>query len=112
MDLSDSRPGPSSSYVFLLPVAACYHAAPQPGLPGSWLIFPCALPPITPESPAIASAHYFIAGFRLHPNRADWPLPLRHEAGTGSLALRLAGSPFGASPSGLLRSTPNRLHVE
>jgi len=33
------------------------------------LIFPCALHPLTPESPTTASTHCFIAGFRLHPIR-------------------------------------------
>ena len=91
-------------YLFPLAVAACCHAAPWPGLPGSWLICPCALPPLTPGSPAIASTHCFIAGFRLHPHQADCPLPSRNEAETGLLALRLAGSPFEASSNGLLRS--------
>ena len=43
---------------------------------------------------------------------ADWPLPLRNEADTGSLALRLTGLPLEASPNGLLRSTLDWLHVE
>src|SRR5208283_2115118 len=61
------------------------------------LICPCALPPLTPGSPATASTHCFIADVRLHPNRADCPLPSRNEAETSLLALRLTGSPFGAS---------------
>ena len=59
-----------------------------------------------------ASTHFFITGFRLHPNRADWPLPLRNEAGSSSLALRLTGLPFEASSNGSLRSTLDWLHVE
>jgi len=30
------------------------------------LICPCALPPLTPGSPAAARAHCFAVGFRLH----------------------------------------------
>ena len=45
-------------------------------------------------------------------DQADWPLPSRNEAETGSLAPRLTGSPFEASPNGLLRSTLDWLHVE
>jgi hypothetical protein len=76
------------------------------------LICPCALPPLTPGSPATASTHCFIASVRLHPYPADCPLPSRNEAETGSLALRLAGSPFEASPGGSLRPTLDWLHVE
>jgi hypothetical protein len=73
---------------------------------------PCALPPLTPESPATAYSHCFIAGFRLHPHPADWPLPSRNEAETGLLALRLTGSPFEAPPNESPRFTLDRLHVE
>ena len=59
-----------------------------------------------------ASTHFFITGFRLYHNQADWPLPLRNEAESGSLTLRLAGSPFEASSNGSLRSTLDWLHVE
>jgi hypothetical protein len=76
------------------------------------LICPCALPPLTPGSPATASTHCFIADVRLHPYPADCPLPSRNEAEPGSLALRLAGSPFEASPDELPRPTLDRLHVE
>jgi len=76
------------------------------------LICPCALPPLTPGSPAIAFTYCFLAGFRLHPYLADWPLPSRNEAESSLLALRLAGSPFEASSNELLRYTLDRLHVE
>ena len=110
--LSDPRPGPLAVMCsrWRLPRAA----APLPGRVSQVprLICPCALPPLTPGSPAVAVTHCFTADVRLHPNRADCPLPWRNEAETGLLALRLAGSPFRASPNGLLRSTPDRLHVE
>ena len=48
----------------------------------------------------------------LHPYLADCPLPSRNEAETGSLALRLAGSLFEASPNGLPRFALDWLHVE
>jgi hypothetical protein len=112
MDLSDSRSGPLAvmhsrlrGCVFLRRSPDRVSQVPRP-------ICPCALPPLTPGSPAIASTHYFIAGFRLHPYPADWPLPLRNEADPGSLALRLTGSPFEASPDGSLRPTLDWLHVE
>jgi len=107
-----SPAGAARGYVFPLAVAARCRAAPRPGLPGSSADLSCALPPLTPGSPAAAVTHCFTADVRLHPNRADCPLPWRNEAETGLLALRLAGSPFRASPNGLLRSTPDRLHVE
>ena len=53
-----------------------------------------------------------IADFRLHQSPTGSPLPTRNEAETGLVLLRLAGSPFEASPSGLPRSTPDWLHVE
>ena len=87
-----------------LPVMYSHKRLPPPAC-GSWrrvsqvplLICPCALPPLTPESPATAPTHCFIASVRLHPNPADWPLPSRNEAETGLLMLRLTGLPFEAS---------------
>jgi hypothetical protein len=112
MGLSDSRQGPLTvigSRWRLLCVAT-----PPPCRVSQVprLICPCALHPLTPGSPAIALTHFFIAGFRLHPNQADCPLPSRNEAETVSFALRLTGSPFEASPNELLRSTLDWLHVE
>src|SRR5215467_5347341 len=112
MGLSDSQPQPSSVIYFrgrLLGAVAllCDWVSQVPRL-----ICPCALSPLTPGSPATASALCFIAGVRLHPHPADCPLPWRNEAESGSLALRLAGSSFEASPSGLLHFTLDRLHVE
>jgi hypothetical protein len=112
MGLSDSRLGPPTVIVFPLAVAACRHAAPRRVSQVPRLICPCALPPLTPGSPATAFTPCFIAGVRLHPYQADCPLPSRNEAETGSLALRLAGSPFEASPNGLPRPTLDWLHVE
>jgi hypothetical protein len=112
MGLSDSPPGPLTviySRWRLLRVAT-----PLPGWVSQVprLICPCALPPLTPGSPTTASTHCFIAGIRLHPYLADCPLPSRNEAETGSLALRLAGSLFEASPNGLPRFALDWLHVE
>src|SRR6266540_7399160 len=59
MGLSDSRQGPTTGYLF--PVAVLPLRASQVPLP----IFPRALPPLTPTSPTIACARYFIAGPRL-----------------------------------------------
>jgi hypothetical protein len=112
MGLSDPRQGPLAVMCsrWRLPRVA----TPLPGRVSQVprLICPCALPPLTPGSPATAVTHGFAADIRLRPNRADWPLPWRNEAETGLLALRLTGSPLRASPNGLLRSTPDRLHVE
>jgi len=104
MGLSDSRLRTARGYGFPLAATACYcmrllgRASQVP-----WLICPCALPPFTPASPAVVCAHCSTAGCRLHPYPADWPLASRNEAEPGSLALRLAGLPFEASPGGLLR---------
>src|SRR6266542_4033309 len=59
MGLSDSRQGPTTGYLF--PVTVLPLRASQVPLP----IFPRALPPLTPTSPTIACARYFIAGLTL-----------------------------------------------
>ncbi len=112
MSLSDSRHGPLTVICsrWRLPRVATRLPCRVSQVPR--LICPCALPPLTPGSTATASTHYFIADVRLYPNRADCPLPSRNEAEPGSLALRLAGSPFEASSNGLPRSTLDWLHVE
>src|ERR1017187_10382738 len=112
MGLSDPRPEPLA--VRCSRWRLLRAAAPLPGRASQVprLICPCALPPLTPGSSAVASTHCFTADVRLHPYPADCPLPWRNEAETSLLALRLAGSPFRASPNELLRSTPDRLHVE
>ena len=112
MGLSDSRPGPLTVIYsrWRLPRVATPLPCRVSQVPR--LICPCALPPLTPGSPATASTHCFIADVRLRPHQADCPLPSRNEAEPGSLALRLAGSPFEASSNELPRSTLDRLHVE
>jgi len=76
-------------------------------------IFPCALSPTTPESPVMHFSRCFITGGRLHHLWQAGRLSLlRHEAESGLLSLRLAGSPHETSPNGLLRFTLVRLHVE
>ena len=107
MGLSDSRQEPVASYLFLTTVLPLRVS--QVPLP----IFPRALPPLTPKSPTIALTRYFIAGSKLHPSLADWPLSrLCNEAETGLLTLRLACSPCKASPVELLPLTLARLLVE
>src|SRR6185312_15110206 len=93
MGLSDSRSGPLAVMRFRL--RALHVSMPLPDRVSQVprLICPCALSPLTPGSPATAFTHCFIADVWLHPYPADCPLPLRNEAETGSLALRLAGSP-------------------
>ena len=111
--LSDSRHGPLAVIYsrWRLPRVATPLPCRVSQVPR--LICPCALPPLTPGSPATASTHCFLTGIvRLHPYPADWPLPSRNEAETGLLALRLAGSLIEASPNGLPRSTLDSLHVE
>lgn len=98
MGLTDSRPRPlavmhSRWRLIALPRDPLRRASQVP-----LLICPCALSPLTPESPATARALCFVAGVRLPPHPADWPLPSRNEAETGLLALRLAGWSFEASP--------------
>src|SRR5713226_2844772 len=107
MGLSDSRQGPTTGYLFPLAVAPLRASqVPQP-------IFPRALPPLTPTSPATASARYFIAGSRLPLLRLiGHSFLLCNEAETGSLALRLACSPCKASPVELLPLTLARLLAE
>ena len=88
MGLSDSRFKPAAviGSHSRLPLTWLSNRVSQVPL----LICPCALPPLTPRSPATASTYCFIAGFRLHPYRADWPLPLRNEAETGLLVTTAA----------------------
>jgi hypothetical protein len=99
-------------YLFPLAVAARCRAAPLPGLPGSSADLSLRAAPSHPGKSGDCLTHCFIADIRLHPNRADCPLPSRNEAETGLLTLRLAGSPFEASSNGSLRSTLDWLHVE
>ena len=57
------------------------------------LIFPRALSPTTPEGPLVALACCFTTGFWLHLSRQTGHLRIPIEAESGSLALRLTGSP-------------------
>ena len=88
-------PGTADGYVF--PPAA--WPLRRPGrvsqVPG--LIFRRTPSPTTPESPTVAGSRFFTAGagFTLFGRLAA--LTWRHEAETGSLALRLTSSPFEAS---------------
>ena len=75
------------------------------------LIFPRALSPTTPEGPASALPVASPPVVRLHPSRRTGHLRFPIEAESGSLALRLAGSPPDASPAGLLHPALVRLHV-
>ena len=72
---------------------------------------PCALPLLTPESPAVARERRFTADFRL---QQIWVIGRSHcvtRPVSGSLALRLAGSLHGASAQGLLPTPPASLHA-
>src|SRR5437773_1706132 len=57
------------------------------------LIFPRALSPTTPEGPLVACACCFPSGVWLHPSRRTGHLRFPIEAESGSLMLRLTGSP-------------------
>src|ERR1039457_2563101 len=75
------------------------------------LIFSRALSPTTPEGPTAACACCFAAGFWLHPSRRTGHIRIPIEAESGSLALRLTGSPpESAGPS--LEPSLVRLHAE
>src|ERR1700736_1805576 len=76
-------------------------------------IFPCALSPSTPESPVVSFSRCFHHRWPASPcfGRLAVFHP-RHEAESGLLSLRLAGSPPEAPSNGLLRFTLVRLHVE
>ena len=116
MGLSDSRHRRYTGYVFPPSVArfrsppcrasqALKREAPR-------LIFPRALSPTTPEGPLAALACFFTSDLLwLHPSRRTGHLRLPIEAESGSLALRLTGSPPD-SPAPLPKPTLVRLHVE
>ena len=75
------------------------------------LICPRALSPTTPEGPLAAYACCFTSGVWLHPSRQTGHLRIPIEAESGSLTLRLTGSPP-QSPIPLLESALVRLHAE
>jgi hypothetical protein len=69
--------------------------------------------PTTPESPAVAHAHVFTAGAGFITFGRLAALTLRHEAESGSLALRLTSSPsrgFAEADCSALRSTGYMCH--
>jgi hypothetical protein len=76
----------------------------------------CSVDARCPLSPRGARPlHMFVASrsmVRLHLFWRAGHSQLRHEAETGSLALRLASLPSGASDGGLLRRPPGQLHGE
>ena len=75
------------------------------------LICPCALSPTTPEGPtsSLLIASPPVSGFIIFGRLAT--SNLRHEAESGSLALRLAGSHPRFPPDRLLHLAPVPLHV-
>ena len=76
------------------------------------LIFARALSPLTPEGSLSALAHCFLNDSRLRHLRKIGRLHWCHEAGTSSLALRLARSPCEAPHPALLLRTLARLPVK
>ncbi len=112
MGLSDSRPMPAHGYLFPPAVGRVATPAP-PGIPVSSTNLSLCAVPNHPEKPSGVLLPLFHHWWQASPSLAGWPsFNLRHEAESGSLSLRLTGSPHEASPSGLLRSTLVRLHVE
>src|SRR6266571_4722641 len=112
MGLSDSRPMPAHGYLFPPAVGRVATPAP-PGIPVSSTNLSLCAVPNHPEKPSGVLLPLFHHWWQASPSLAGWPsFNLRHEAESGSLSLRLTGSPHEASPSGLLHSTLVRLHVE
>ena len=103
MDLSDSRLWTTFGYVFPM-AAVCFIHTPQPGLPGSSadLSLRAALnhPECSSDSRSVSSSP--VSGFTTSGGLTKHYLC--NEAESDSLALRLAGSHFEASPYGLLRT--------
>src|SRR5690242_14989243 len=110
MGLSDSRPRRRDGYVFPSRVAR-FRSLPGRVSQAPRLICPHALSPTTPEGPPAACACCFTSGFWLHLSRQAGHLRFPIEAESGSLPLRLAGSPP-QSPIPLLESALVRLHAE
>ena len=60
--------------------------------------FPARCPQLTPESPVMSYSRCLHHRWQASPSLTGWPsFALRHEAESGSLSLRLAGSPCEAS---------------
>src|SRR5258708_28950234 len=112
MVLSVSRPMPAHGYLFPPAVGRVATPAP-PGIPVSSTNLSLCAVPNHPEKPSGVLLPLFHHWWQASPSLAGWPsFNLRHEAESGSLSLRLTDSLHEASPSGLLRSTLVRLHVE
>jgi PD-(D/E)XK nuclease superfamily len=111
MGLSDSRPGPPLGYVFPRAVGFGYPFPALPGLPGSSTdLFLRAVPNHPGRSDeCLLIASPPISGFIIFGRLAT--STQRHEAESGSLALRLAGLLPRFPPDGLLRLAPVQLHV-
>jgi len=107
MGLSDSRPRPTPGYLF---PTAVYAPA---GLPGSLTDLSTRAAPSHPEEPDDCLRPLLHRRFQASSFLGRLATPtLRHEAETGSLALRLACLPCKASPVELLPLTLARLLVE
>src|ERR1700743_3509339 len=96
MSLSDSRHGPSAVIYSRRRLRPCC-AAPLPGLPGSSTDLSLRAAPSHPGKSGGCSYPLLRLRLQASSNSADWPLPSRNEAETVLLALRLTGSPLGAS---------------
>src|SRR5438034_10561477 len=111
MGLSDSRPGPPSVMYFLGSSASGCLSPALPGLPGSSTDLSLRAVPNHPgrsgECLLIASPP--ISGFIILGRLATFIK--RHEAESGSLALRLAGLLPRFPPAGLLQLAPVPLHA-
>jgi hypothetical protein len=113
MSRSDSRPLPQTRLCF--PVSRWGHllAPAPPGLPGSSTDLSPRAVPLHPGEPNVCSRPLLPRRSQASPHLAGWPLSLRfHEADSGSLALRLAGSLPEASPAGSLQLTLRSLPAE
>ncbi len=92
--------------------SALASATPS-GLPGSPTDLSPRAVPFHPGKPSGCLCSLLRHWCQASSDPEDWPLSLRaNGAVSGSLALRLAGSPSRASPVELLRPTPGRLPVE
>jgi len=103
MGSSDSRQGHAGVMSSTGHVGAITPA--QPGLSGSSTDLSARAVPSHPGKPGVHPCSLFIHRQQASPHSGGWPLsPWRNEAETGSLALRLMRSAFGASTMGLLPS--------
>src|ERR1035437_8996182 len=111
MGLSDSRPEP---FPRLLIPSGRWGSVALPRPAGSPRFLDCSIPARCPQPPRKVRrvlAHCFPADIRLHPIWRTGHLHWRHEAESGSLALRLAGLLPRFPPAGLRRLAPVPLHA-